>query len=273
MKTIAFLLLFMWFGNNVVASPVTTNTYGPIENGEKLWNIAAKIRPDSSISRYQAMLALLKANPDAFEISCNLNTLKIGQTLQIPSRADMQALSPKQAVNEFYRQNQEWKTYRRKQQPIVCPSSVKLSFLPQIESPISQPEEAPITQTTTNVTITAPPPSSVTSTVKTTPPISTTENKTPNISNDNTEQLPTPSTPSITPPGPPTSASTASAPTTTSRSRSTPSPSPAASVLAMVDWGDARCPLGAFSRRAVPVYTVVNHNGTVIRNTVPRGVE
>lgn len=51
------------------------------------------------------------------------------------------------------------------------------------------------------------------------------------------------------------------------------SPSPADSVLAMVDWGDARCPLGAFSRRAVPVYTVVNHNGTVIRDTVPHGVQ
>ncbi len=51
------------------------------------------------------------------------------------------------------------------------------------------------------------------------------------------------------------------------------SPSTADAVLAMIDWGDARCPLGVFSRRAVPVYTVVNHNGTVIRNTVPRGVE
>ena len=50
------------------------------------------------------------------------------------------------------------------------------------------------------------------------------------------------------------------------------SPSSADTVLAMIDWGDVRCPLGAFSRRAVPVYTVVNHNGAVIRNTVPRGM-
>ena len=50
------------------------------------------------------------------------------------------------------------------------------------------------------------------------------------------------------------------------------SPSSADTVLAMIDWGDARCPLGVFSRRAVPVYTVVNHNGAIIRDTVPRGV-
>lgn len=50
------------------------------------------------------------------------------------------------------------------------------------------------------------------------------------------------------------------------------SPSSAETVLDMIDWGDYRCPLGAFSRRAVPVYTVVTHNGAVIRNTVPHGV-
>jgi uncharacterized OsmC-like protein len=51
------------------------------------------------------------------------------------------------------------------------------------------------------------------------------------------------------------------------------SPSSPESVLAMVDWGDERCPLGAFARRAVPVFEAVTHNDVVIRNTVPPEVE
>jgi FimV-like protein len=121
----AFVLIGMLAATSIVISQTTANTYGPIKTGERLWNIAAKVRPARSISHYQAMLALLKANPHAFTIACNLNTLKIGQTLQIPSRAEMEALSHARAVKEFNRQNQEWKAYRRHRQPIVCPPSAQ----------------------------------------------------------------------------------------------------------------------------------------------------
>jgi uncharacterized OsmC-like protein len=47
------------------------------------------------------------------------------------------------------------------------------------------------------------------------------------------------------------------------------SPSPPENVLAMVDWGDVRCPLGSLVRRAIPVYGRVIHNGTLIRDEVP----
>lgn len=47
------------------------------------------------------------------------------------------------------------------------------------------------------------------------------------------------------------------------------SPSPSSNVLAMLEWGDARCPLGVFARRAVPVYQQVTHNDEVILDTVP----
>lgn len=51
------------------------------------------------------------------------------------------------------------------------------------------------------------------------------------------------------------------------------SPSPSERVGAMVDWGNARCPLGSLVRRAIPVYTRVIHNGTTIRDEVPPGLE
>lgn len=47
------------------------------------------------------------------------------------------------------------------------------------------------------------------------------------------------------------------------------SPSAPDNVLAMIDWGDERCPLGVFARRAVPVYQRVTHNRRVIRDTIP----
>jgi len=49
--------------------------------------------------------------------------------------------------------------------------------------------------------------------------------------------------------------------------------SPSDRVLAMIDWGDARCPLGSLVRRAIPIYPRVIHNGTTIRDEVPTGLE
>lgn len=162
MKKIVLLFIFILIGIASWKSMAIPETYGPIRTGERLWNIATQVRPDSSISRYQAMLALLKANPHAFEISCNLNTLKIGQTLRIPTHIDMQALTPAQAVQEFHRQNKQWKAFRRKGQQNVCPPQVEPSTPKTVESPISQltpqPTKIPIVvvKTTNNITKSTP---------------------------------------------------------------------------------------------------------------------
>ena len=95
-------------------------TYGPIQSGDRLWDIATQLRPNPTISRYQVMIALLKANPQAFRIPCNLNSLKIGNRFKIPSLADMQILTPEQALAEFNRQNGEWQLARQQKQKMVC---------------------------------------------------------------------------------------------------------------------------------------------------------
>jgi FimV-like protein len=95
-------------------------TYGPIQSGDRLWDIATQLRPNPTISRYQVMIALLKANPQAFRIPCNLNSLKIGNRFKIPSLADMQILTPEQALAEFNRQNEEWQLARQQKQKLVC---------------------------------------------------------------------------------------------------------------------------------------------------------
>lgn len=121
MKKANLLFTLTLFSLTAFIAQATNQTYGPIKSGELLWNIAAQVQEDPSLSRYQVMLALLKTNPHAFEISCNMNSLKVGQKLRIPALAEMQATSRAEAVKEFYRQQEEWKAYRRHQQKIVCP--------------------------------------------------------------------------------------------------------------------------------------------------------
>jgi uncharacterized OsmC-like protein len=47
------------------------------------------------------------------------------------------------------------------------------------------------------------------------------------------------------------------------------SPSPAATILAMVDEANARCPVYNLVAKAVPIYERIVHKGTTLRDTVP----
>ncbi|HHB92840.1 MAG TPA: hypothetical protein ENK59_06495 [Thioploca sp.] len=137
MQTIILIILL------TITSSTFAQTYGPTKAGDLLWNIAGKVRPNESITRYQAMLALLKANPQAFQIPCNLNTLKVGKILQIPS--NMQELTKKEAVNEFYRQRDEWKDFRKKQ--IICKSTQSILKIPIIKPTVESNSKITPTET------------------------------------------------------------------------------------------------------------------------------
>ncbi len=144
----ATILVSIFAITNQAMSQTAANTYGPIKTGDMLWHIAVIVRPARSISRYQAMLALLKANPHAFHIPCNLNTLKVGKILYIPSGAEMQALSHAEAVNEFNRQYQQWKASREQRQPIVCPQPLAppVAELEKPRQPVTKSASIPITR-------------------------------------------------------------------------------------------------------------------------------
>jgi FimV-like protein len=97
---------------------VSADTYGPVKAGDILWNIAAKVSPRQDLSRYQVMLSLLKHNPHAFSVSCNVNSLKTGQILQVPSIEFIQATSAQQATEIINKQFEAWNN--RRNIPIVC---------------------------------------------------------------------------------------------------------------------------------------------------------
>lgn len=77
-----------------------------VTRGDTLWSIAQEVRPDDRLTFSQTMLAIFEANPQAFD--GNINRLRAGATLRIPSADDVFRISRGIAVNEVLRQNAEW---------------------------------------------------------------------------------------------------------------------------------------------------------------------
>lgn len=77
-----------------------------VVRGDTLWGITARTRPDSRLTFNQTMLAIFRANPDAFD--GNINRLRAGATLRIPSADDIFRITRGDAFAEVQRQNQEW---------------------------------------------------------------------------------------------------------------------------------------------------------------------
>src|SRR5690606_1376528 len=71
-------------------APALANEYGPVQAGETLGEIAQRLAGDG-IRRDQAIVALFRANPEAF-IANNLNLVRQGAVLRIPDRSEIAAL-------------------------------------------------------------------------------------------------------------------------------------------------------------------------------------
>lgn len=82
-------------------------SYGPVGASDTLWQIALNARPDRSLSVHQTMLAIQRLNPDAF-INGNINLLRKGQVLRLPSADEIRSVSRNEAVREVALQNEEW---------------------------------------------------------------------------------------------------------------------------------------------------------------------
>ena len=107
---------------SIPASPPRQDNYGPVRAGETLWSIAEFARPDDSISVNQVMLALQQANPDAF-IGSNINRLKKGAVLRLPSRDEMASIEQQAAAAMVIEQMREWRASTGAVQPQVESSS------------------------------------------------------------------------------------------------------------------------------------------------------
>jgi pilus assembly protein FimV len=79
-----------------------------VQHHDTMWHIAAKLRPSAYVSTQQTMLALLKKNPQAF-VDDNVNQVKSGYVLRLPSEAEVKQLNQEQAVEEIRAQDRQWR--------------------------------------------------------------------------------------------------------------------------------------------------------------------
>jgi pilus assembly protein FimV len=103
---------------------------GPVQRNETLWAIAQRVRPDDQLSTNQVMVALFRSNPHAFD--GNINRLRAGSILRVPSRDEMAAASSGEATAEVRRQEESWRTAVA---PAAAPVQRRLELAPPSEAP------------------------------------------------------------------------------------------------------------------------------------------
>ena len=97
--------------NEVRSTVRAARNYGPVIEYDTLWSLARELRPDTSVSIQQMMLALLRTNPDAFSYG-NINWLRKDAVLWMPNDFELQALTKTEAFAEVLAQNNFWRAER-----------------------------------------------------------------------------------------------------------------------------------------------------------------
>lgn len=108
--------------NNTAAAPAPTRTKAAepataakdavkVKTGDTASRIANAYKP-SSVSLDQMLVAMLRANPDAF-VKANVNQLKAGAVLQLPDDATAAAIPPSEARQIVAAQSKNFNTFRR----------------------------------------------------------------------------------------------------------------------------------------------------------------
>lgn len=95
---------------DAVASLIGANEYGPVMASESLWKIASETKPQG-VTVEQMMMALQRKNPQAF-VRQNVNNLKRGAILRMPTQEEIDFLSVLEAKVKFSNQVAEWNTSR-----------------------------------------------------------------------------------------------------------------------------------------------------------------
>lgn len=82
-----------------------------VKRGDTLSGIASRVRP-AGVSLEQTLLGLYRENAQAFD--GNMNRLKAGKTLNVPSAEAVAAIPQQEAAREVRLQAEDWRAYRQK---------------------------------------------------------------------------------------------------------------------------------------------------------------
>ncbi|CAM5496794.1 FimV/HubP family polar landmark protein [Rhodanobacter lindaniclasticus] len=107
------------------APAVGENGRLPVQSGQTLSGIARSVAP-AGVDVRQMMLALQQANPDAFYRD-NINALKSGAVLRVPSASEAQAMTLAAAAAEVSRQNSDWRAGTPGKPAVVADAATRAS--------------------------------------------------------------------------------------------------------------------------------------------------
>ncbi len=79
-----------------------------VVRGDTLYGIAGSLAAGDRSAIQRTMIALFRANPEAF--NGNINQLRAGAILRVPSSDEIANIAPAEAVGEVRRQNAEWRS-------------------------------------------------------------------------------------------------------------------------------------------------------------------
>lgn len=108
---------------------------GPVRQTDTLWRIAMKVRPDNSISIYQVMRALYEKNPQSF-LDKNINHLRTGSYLRIPSILEFRSIEPELAKQKSDYDDSLWE---KKKQGKLTKSEIDL-----VEKKVTQAKKSDV---------------------------------------------------------------------------------------------------------------------------------
>jgi len=85
-----------------------TAKYGPMVFGDTITTVAQRLRVDNRYTNQQVMIALFEKNKTKFGQG-NINLIKAGTYLDVPSAREVEQITPQQALAELKLHNAKWK--------------------------------------------------------------------------------------------------------------------------------------------------------------------
>jgi pilus assembly protein FimV len=113
--------------------------------GDTMHKVAQQLRPSDAVSVSQTMIAIQRANPQAF-VGDNINQLKRGQVLRVPSESQIREISAQEAAASIREQAQQWRSSHTPVQPVKQALDVQQvdatapQVAPKVAVPVAKPE-------------------------------------------------------------------------------------------------------------------------------------
>ena len=123
--------------NMLVSGPASGSkahtVYGPVKHGDTLAEIVKNIVPPSGVSFNQMLVAVHRANRDAF-FGNNMHQLKTGPILRIPDNSEIGAITTEEADKEVKIQTVDWNRRRLAEEVVAGSEELKQTATGKIES-------------------------------------------------------------------------------------------------------------------------------------------